>query len=630
MEESMNFLPLLIVLALAFTVPLILGRFRWLPVVLGEIVAGIVIGHSGFNLIGESETLEIFSTIGLAFLMFLAGLEIDFNRLIPIRSKSESNGSKNGQPQANTPNMLGYASIVYLLTLALAIPGGFLLNTLGMQGNPWMLAFVLSATSLGVLLPILKGRGLIHTISGQVIFLSALIADFLTVILLTIFLILLRRGFDLEVFSVALLFLAFFLFYRLADRFFRIRFVRRLVDELSLTTVQIKVRGALAILMAFVALATLLGVELILGAFLAGMIISLIRIPEDVELVHKLEAFGYGFFIPVFFIMVGVDLELGKLAESPGSLILLPVLLLISLIVKTLPALILKRIMGWREVLGGALLLNTHLSLEIAVAVIGVRLEILSPATGTALVLFSVITVLLMPILANALLPKPISRQDRWMLIYSANDLGMQVARELMKRGEKVRFLETSQRLAKTAQDAGFEVIYREKIDECLSEASKKYIQGLLTLSVHDDRNLMVCRAASCAGVEHIVALVNDPARLPEYTSLDVSPFNPALFQPSLLATLARSPDIMKLVTTTSEDRGLSEAAITNQDLDGRRVRTLGLPGNLLVLAITRNGEMIIPHGNTRLKTGDKLTILGNVQELEEADALLRGVFDYS
>ena len=626
MEESINFIPLLIVLVLAFTIPLILGRFRWLPVVLGEIAAGIVIGHSGLNLIGESEILEIFSSIGLAFLMFLAGIEIDFNRLIPARSKNQTEDSEKGQSKSDTPNLLGYAGIVYLMTLALAIPGGFLLNGLGLQGNPWMLAFVLSATSLGVLLPVLKGRGLTHTTSGQVIFLSALIADFLTVILLTIFLILLSRGFDLEVFSVVLLFLAFFLFYRLADRFFQIRPVQRLVEELSQTTVQIKVRGALAILMAFVALATLLGVELILGAFLAGMIISLIRIPEDIDLIHKLEAFGYGFFIPVFFIMVGVELELGQLADSPNSLLLLPVLLVISLIVKILPALILKRIMSWREVLGGGLLLNTHLSLEIAVAVIGVRLEILSPATGTALVLFSVITVLLMPLLANALLPMPVSRQDRWMLIYSANDLGMQVARELMNRGEKVRFLENSHRLARTAQEAGFEVIYRENIDECLSEASKEYIQALLTLSVHDDRNLMVCNAAVCAGIDHVVALVNDPARLPEYTSLDVNTFNPALYQPSLLATLARSPDILKILTTTSSDQGLSETAITNQDIDGRRVRTLGLPGNLLVLAVTRNGEMIVPHGNTRLKFGDKLTLFGNLQELGEANTLLRGM----
>ena len=81
--------------------------------------------------------------------------------------------------------------------------------------------------------------------------------------------------------------------------------------------------------------------------------------------------------------------------------------------------------------------------------------------------------------------------------------------------------------------------------------------------------------------------------------------------------------------TETSNEQGLSETAITNHDLDGRRVRTLGLPGNLLVLAITRNGEMIVPHGNTRLKSGDKLTLLGNLEELEEAESLLRGITVY-
>ena len=85
---------------------------------------------------------------------------------------------------------------------------------------------------------------------------------------------------------------------------------RKLVEDLSQATVQIKVRGAIAIMMGFVVLAEVLGAELILGAFLAGMVISLIKAPQDEDLIHKLEAFGFGFFIPVFFIMVGVELDL--------------------------------------------------------------------------------------------------------------------------------------------------------------------------------------------------------------------------------------------------------------------------------------------------------------------------------
>lgn len=623
MEESINFFPLLLVLGLAFSVPLILGRFRWLPIIIGEILAGIIIGHSGLNLIGENPTLEVFSTIGLAFLMFLAGLEIDFDKLFGPRRTAESERRSDEGAEAGPPNFLIYALIVYALTLALAIPGGFLLNSLGLEGNPWILAFVLSATSLGVLMPVLKARGLTNTVTGQAIFYAALIADFLTVILLTIFLILLHQGFDLEIFSVGLLFLVFFLVYRLLGRFFQLKPIRALVDELSQITVQIKVRGALAILMGFVAFATLLGVELILGAFLAGMIISLIKSPEDQDLVHKLEAFGYGFFIPVFFIMVGVELELGSLFESPQSLLLLPIVLIFSLVIKTVPVLLFLRLMPARNVVGGALLLNTHLSLEIAVALIGVRLDLLSPAAGTALIMFSVITVLLMPVLANMLLPAAVPRKERWMILYSANDLGLQVARELQNHGEKVRFIETSPRLAEKARQAGFEVFYAETIGECLDIIATEKVQALLTLSVHDDRNLMVCEAANCAGFDNIVALVNEPQTLPDYQALGVEPFNISMLQPPLLAALARSPDIIRLMTTTSDEQDLREITLMNPKLDGRRVRTLGLPGSLLVLSISRNGEMLIPHGNTRLRTYDRLTILGNNQELKEVSEIL-------
>ncbi len=113
------------------------------------------------------------SDIGLAFLMFLAGMEIDFGKLFPPHEKEEPNPG---------PNLPGLAFIVYLLTLFMAIPGAFLLTRLGLEGDPYLLAFVLSATSLGVLLPVLKERGLLQQPSGQLIFLTALLADFVTVL----------------------------------------------------------------------------------------------------------------------------------------------------------------------------------------------------------------------------------------------------------------------------------------------------------------------------------------------------------------------------------------------------------------------------------------------------------------
>ena len=607
MEAHIDFVPLLLVLFLAFLVPLLMGRVRWLPVVVGEIFAGVLIGASGFGLVVESEILTVFSDIGLAFLMFLAGLEIDFDRLFGKRNRG------------NGPNLLLLSFLVYLLTLALALPGGFILNSLGLGGNPWLFAFILSATSLGVLLPVLKQREMTNTPAGQAIFYTAMLADFVTVVLLTLFIIVLNQGLDMEVFSIGLLFLAFFLVYRLAGGFFRIPGVSRILDEMSQVTVQIKVRGAIAILMGFVVLAISLGLELILGAFLAGMIISLLKTPEDSDLVHKLEAFGFGFFVPVFFIMVGVNLDLRSIFQSPQELLLIPVILGISLVVKIVPALLFRRILSWRETFAVGTLLNTHLSLEIAVAVIGLQLGLITEAANVQIILFAVVTVLLMPILFNAVIPQQPEKKQRYMVIYAANDISLQVAKILRDHGEKVRFLDPETRQVDQARRAGFETIHATTITECLKEATKGEVQSLLVLSDEDTQNLLVSHAALQQNIDNIVAMVNDPSRLPEFRSLGVRTFTSIIYTPALLALLARSPDIFKILTTTTDRQDVREVYLRNPLSQGQRLAKLSLPGNLLVLSIGRNGDLIIPHGDTRLEMGDRLTIFGEMEDLQNA-----------
>ncbi len=177
MERTHSFAPLLIVIFLAFIVPILLSHFKRikLPIVVGEIIAGVLVGPAVLNWVQEDTILTLLGNIGLAFLMFLAGIEIDFRTLFPER---------NGIQRKSEPNILNSTIIVYALTLALAIPAAFLLNRAGLKGSPWILVFVLSATSLGVLLPILKERGLLRIQFGKAIFISATLADFITVILI--------------------------------------------------------------------------------------------------------------------------------------------------------------------------------------------------------------------------------------------------------------------------------------------------------------------------------------------------------------------------------------------------------------------------------------------------------------
>ncbi|MBN1305914.1 MAG: cation:proton antiporter [Anaerolineales bacterium] len=616
MEHSNEFLPLLVVLFLAFVVPLLLTRFRSVPVVVGEIAAGMLVAAFGIFPETHGGLLTIFSDIGLAFLMFLAGMEIDFDRLF-------GNGSGSRRKTGVSVPLLALA--VYLLTLALAEGGAFFLNWIGLEGNPHLLAFLLSATSLGVLLPILKGRGMIQTPGGQLIFLSGLLADFLTVILLTIFIIFQQNGLNLEILSLFLIFLVFLVVARIGQRFVRLRAVRRVVDELSQATVQFKVRGAFTILLGFVVLAETLGAELILGAFLAGMIISLIKSPEDEDLVHKLEAFGFGFFIPVFFIVTGAGLDLNSLFQSPETLLFIPILFGLSILVKSIPALLLRRIMPWRETLAAGLLLNTHLSLEVAVGVIGLRLGLFSSATATAVILFAILTVLLMPILFNAIIPaaEGVGRRSRLVFGWD-NLLARRIAQELQAHGDQVSVLVEGQADAyRQVKEMGLEPAPVESLPLCQDDFVPVNIQTFLAFSQDDEANYQAVRHAQAAGVSSVIALINNPADQKRFAELGVQTLNPERDQVPLLTFLARNPDLIRLLTSTDDERDIREYELNESDMIGKRINKLKLPAGLLILTIIRKDELIVPHGTTRLASGDRLTIFGSLEAHDEVSAWL-------
>lgn len=611
-EDPGRFLPLLIVLFLAFLVPLLLGRFKRLPVVVGEIIAGVIVGPSVLGWVSDGPILTFMGDIGLAFLMFLAGLEIDFDMLFP----------RKGQ-KAKGPNVGLLALLIYGLTLALAIPGAMLVNRIGLQGEQWLLVFILSATSLGVLLPVLKERDMLSDRFGQTIFITAMLADFITVLLLTVYLITDNRGFDPEIFSLGLLFLAFILFYRFGPGLVRIPAVRRIFDELSRATIQIKIRGAIVILMSFVVLAEFVDAELILGAFLAGMIISLLKGSDDDPLVHKLEAFGFGFFIPVFFILVGLDLDLQALAESPESLLALPEFFLIAIVVKVVPMIFMRKFFSWREIFGGGFLLNTHLSLEVAISVIGLRAGLFDAATATTVILFSVVTVVLMPFLFGVILPFVPKQVKRFALIVGGTDLGLRVAQELRAHGEDVRFIEEDLKWKQTITEGGFELLEAPPRADSLDLVQASEVKSLLLLGKDEQNSLEVGRAACGRDIRNVIALVRNPEKLEDFQHAGIKPFTPAVQRATMITMMALNPDAYTLLTTAQDDRAVRRMTIKNQAIAGKKLREMSLPGDLLVLALRRGTELIIPRGDTVLDTGDSLTLVGNIDAVDEIRAFI-------
>src|SRR3954451_22666683 len=385
------FTNLLLVCAVAFTAPLLLGLFPrlQLPSVVLEIVAGIVIGPSVLGWADVDQAVQVVALIGLAFVLFLAGLEIEFEKL--------------------RGPLLRLTAAGFGLSFALALAVSLLLSAGGLVDTPLLVAIILCATSLGVLVPVLKDAGEITSSLGQLIIAAASIADFGAIILLSIFFSG-EGGTGSTVLLLGALFAlaaVVFVVVRGAERSMRIRAdLVRLQD----TTAQIRVRAALALFVGFAAIAQQLGLEAILGAFIAGAIISLVdadRVMTHPDFRRKLEAIGFGFFIPVFFVTSGVRFDLGALTASASNLAMVPVFLGALLVVRGLPAVVYRRVLDGPHTAIAGLMQATSLPFIVAATAIGMDLGLIDAAAGAALVGAGLLSVLIFPLTGLVLLRRP-------------------------------------------------------------------------------------------------------------------------------------------------------------------------------------------------------------------------------
>jgi Trk K+ transport system NAD-binding subunit len=217
-----------------------------------------------------------------------------------------------------------------------------------------------------------------------------------------------------------------------------------------------------------------------------------------------------------------------------------------------------------------------------------------------------------------------VEEDEKFILIFGAKgDFSYQVARELQDHGETVKFIEPDAELRERTQNKGFEVIPARVCEETLGEIGPAKIRSLMILGTTDERNLRVSKAAICAGIESIVALVNQPAMVSQFQEIGVQPFSPGMYRAALMSMLVRNPDMFSLLTSTTDQQDVRELQLCNPALEGKRVRHLQLSGDLLIVSISRDGELLIPHGNMRVHLGDHMTVLGGLESLENAQSLL-------
>lgn len=379
---------LLIVVAIAFAAPFVLGLFPALrlPSPVLEIVAGIVVGPSVLGWAHVDETVAVMATLGLAFLLFLAGIEIDFGQL--------------------RGRVLRLTALGFAASFAIAVAAGFGLRAAGVAQTPLLVAIILCATSLGVIIPVLKDAGEITSTFGQLVVAAGSIADFGAIILLSAF-------FSGQGATGSTLILIGSLFgiaggvYVAVRQAERSRTVMSNLVRLQDTTAQIRVRAAVVLMIGFAALAEQFGLEAILGAFAAGAVLTLVD--QDREMTHplfrtKLEAIGFGFFVPVFFVTTGLKFNLNALLDNPANLARVPIFLAALLVARGLPALLYRRVIGSGRALVAGVLQATSLPFIVAATTIGVDMHLMGTAEASELVAAGLFSVLLFPLAGLLLL----------------------------------------------------------------------------------------------------------------------------------------------------------------------------------------------------------------------------------
>jgi Kef-type K+ transport system membrane component KefB len=386
---DVSFTSIAVIAAVALVAPLAIGISGLrLPAIVVEIVLGIVVGPQVLGWAKVDEPVQVLSLIGLAFLLLLAGLEIDFERL--------------------RGPLLRVTSLGFGLSFALAVAVGFALKAGDLVKSPLLVAIILSATGLGVILPILKDAGQTATPFGQVVVAGASIAEVTPIVLLSLFF----SGRSGGLGGKIVLLVAFALFVAAVGvTILGLQHVRRLsatLLRLQDTTAEIRVRGAFLLLALFVVLASKFGLEAILGAFLAGATLKLVD--RDEMMTHaffhrKLEAAGFGVFVPFFFVSTGIKLDVSSLVHSGSALGRVPIFLAALLVVRGVPALLYRRFAERRgQVVAAGLLQATSLSIPVVAGQIGVDLGLIRPTNYVALVAAGLLSVVVFPLVSLSLL----------------------------------------------------------------------------------------------------------------------------------------------------------------------------------------------------------------------------------
>ncbi len=380
-------IPTLVVIAVvAVAAPIIselLRRYVAVPEVVIQIVLGIIVGPFVLGLVHSNDIVNALSDLGLTFLMFLAGAELDLSIM------------KQGRA--------GLAVTSWFVSLAIALGIGAALHASGLVIDSVVPALCLTTTALGTLLPMLRDSGVLRSAVGPVVLSVGAIGEFGPIVAVAI--LLTNRDAGVTFLLLALFVAVAVLSAVLAAQVHPPRLVRLLREHLNSTS-QLPVRISVLLVVLLVYLAFELSLDVLLGAFAAGVVVRLFIAEDDyVAVSSKLEAIGFGFLIPVFFIESGVNFDLHALVHQPRVLLLVPVFALLFLITRGLPTLVFfRRALAPTPRRALAILSATGLPIIVVITTLGVDEHRMKPQNAAALVAAGMLSVLVYPLIGLRLL----------------------------------------------------------------------------------------------------------------------------------------------------------------------------------------------------------------------------------
>ncbi|HID1486896.1 TPA: cation:proton antiporter [Staphylococcus aureus] len=605
----MEFLSLVIVVLAAFLTPIIVNRLNinFLPVVVAEILMGIVIGNSFLNIVERDSILNILSTLGFIFLMFLSGLEIDF------KAFKKDKRARQGQndDESSIPGHLNLALTVFAFIMIISILLAYVFKWLGLVDDVLLMVIIISTISLGVVVPTLKEMNIMRTTIGQFILLVAVLADLVTMILLTVYGAINGQG-GSTIWLIGILVVFTAISYILGVQFKRMSFLQKLMDG----TTQIGIRAVFALIILLVALAEGVGAENILGAFLAGVVVSLLN--PDEEMVEKLDSFGYGFFIPNFFIMVGVDLNIPSLIKEPKLLIIIPILIVAFIISKLIPVMFIRRWFDMKTTIASAFLLTSTLSLVIAAAKISERLNAISAETSGILILSAVITCVFVPIIFKKLFPVPdeFNRKIEVSLI-GKNQLTIPIAQNLTSQLYDVTLYYRKDLSDRRQLSDDITMIEIADYEQDVLERLGLFDRDIVVCATNDDDiNRKVAKLAKTHQVERVICRLESTTDDTELVDSGIEIFSSYLSNKILLKGLIETPNMLNLLSNV--ETSLYEIQMLNYKYENIQLRNFPFGGDIIFVRIIRNNESIVPHGDTQLRYGDRLIVTGAKEYVDE------------